>query len=642
MPLREPLVLCVLQATSATATPLEPGLPSQQQTACTAPVAAASMEYYNQNTGGGFCGGAGDPRISLALPHNVYSQALAASPHTLTPALPPGATMMLANPLPSPLTQATHPHMAVTQPGGDQQQQQQQQQQPVSTVGITKPQDTNVNMQPTTVTVEGVGSSFVTPQNPQPVVAKTEPDQPSCASAPGEEPGTSGSQVPPPLGGSTVTKVKVKKRSGSSGIKGSKNVIPPVSSLTGDHLETFHAYKEICDSHVRLNSTTACQICDKQFAHWGGLQRHLQSHANFRPYVCKLCGKTFHCQSKMRRHEGTHTGLKPHKCPLCDVRVSRREHLKRHLLTHSETKPFTCSACGYSGKRLDSIKAHIKSKHEEGTAGVVMAGCPIDLADSPGGSSDRSMTFDLSTSQDGESGGGAGSRPELGTGMPVFPGFVETNPTDDSDSDCDSDHTDCSSRATTPERSREPCGTPHSAGAKGKRKRKPSHPMHIKGNKANEPAELSTESGQFAGSPVQPNPQPHSGLVLPIPLAGAPVLEPGQLEHTLALQHLPPSASSSSSSATTATRPPPHLQPPVPSASNVHGAMSGDEATPPATLSSPSMFSPSSLLSPSAQCSPYFSAVPVTAPTPAVCSLPGLARLRAFSDSLILGNRFKS
>ncbi|KAK2153937.1 hypothetical protein LSH36_281g08019 [Paralvinella palmiformis] len=144
-------------------------------------------------------------------------------------------------------------------------------------------------------------------------------------------------------------------------------------------MEAFMAYQRLCNTHLDLkaklhllyNSRHSCQLCHREFKGFCRLRRHLQSHADFRPYKCENCSKRFYNVSKLKRHSLVHSGLKPYKCPLCDSALSRREHLKRHMLTHSEERPYRCSNCDYSSRRLDGVHKHIKGKHSGEDAKVM-------------------------------------------------------------------------------------------------------------------------------------------------------------------------------------------------------------------------------------------------------------------------------
>lgn len=146
-----------------------------------------------------------------------------------------------------------------------------------------------------------------------------------------------------------------------------KSYLPQAAAMDA---AKFAAYRDLCFAHVdeyhkhqKGGIWAQCRICRGTFRHWNTLQRHLQSHIDFRPFACTSCGRAFYSQSKLKRHAVVHSDVKPYPCPVCDRRLGRTEHLKRHLLVHTDTKPYGCSACAHTTKRLDGIRRHIKRKH---------------------------------------------------------------------------------------------------------------------------------------------------------------------------------------------------------------------------------------------------------------------------------------
>ena len=149
--------------------------------------------------------------------------------------------------------------------------------------------------------------------------------------------------------------------------------------------DKFDSYRKLCVAHVneyykhlKGDAGALCLVCNVPCQHWNTLQRHLQTHINFRPFSCELCGRTFYSQSKLKRHQVIHNDIKPYKCPVCERRLGRPEHLKRHLLVHTDSKPFGCSSCSHTTKRLDGIRRHIKRKHGADGAKIVEIEVPFD------------------------------------------------------------------------------------------------------------------------------------------------------------------------------------------------------------------------------------------------------------------------
>lgn len=159
-----------------------------------------------------------------------------------------------------------------------------------------------------------------------------------------------------------------------------KSYLPQAAAMDA---AKFAAYRDLCFAHVdeyhkhqKGGIWAQCRICRGTFRHWNTLQRHLQSHIDFRPFACAACGRAFYSQSKLKRHAVVHSEVKPYPCPVCDRRLGRTEHLKRHLLVHTDAKPYGCSACAHTTKRLDGIRRHIKRKHGA-TGGAEIVGLEV-------------------------------------------------------------------------------------------------------------------------------------------------------------------------------------------------------------------------------------------------------------------------
>lgn len=260
-------------------------------------------------------------------------------------------------------------------------------------------------------------------------------------------------------------------------------------------MEAFMAYQRLCNTHLDLkaklhllyNSRHSCQLCHREFKGFCRLRRHLQSHADFRPYKCENCSKRFYNVSKLKRHSLVHSGLKPYKCPLCDSALSRREHLKRHMLTHSEERPYRCSNCDYSSRRLDGVHKHIKGKHSGEDAKVMYV---------------RPQIFDL-LSHDfiTQNVKNSGSDSKEGQSSPI------KDPLTDKDSFLQLMMGNIkfsqlfTTGTTAASNAPKPPNTDGSAKKKKKKKRKPSNPVKIK-NKLPEETKTETDTQKFGGSSV--------------------------------------------------------------------------------------------------------------------------------------------
>lgn len=78
-----------------------------------------------------------------------------------------------------------------------------------------------------------------------------------------------------------------------------------------------------------------CQICQKGFVSSEKLNKHYQSHPQFK---CEHCKKSFTSKFKLVRHKLIHSDRKPFSCVTCGRTFHRKDHLKNHIKIHSPTK----------------------------------------------------------------------------------------------------------------------------------------------------------------------------------------------------------------------------------------------------------------------------------------------------------------
>ncbi|XP_022817550.1 zinc finger protein 569-like isoform X2 [Spodoptera litura] len=75
-----------------------------------------------------------------------------------------------------------------------------------------------------------------------------------------------------------------------------------------------------------------CTYYTKAFSTESGLNHHLKTHGDDKPYSCEVCDKKFHSDMNLRRHLETHTLDKPRRCMYC---VSARAYVRgAQLLRH--------------------------------------------------------------------------------------------------------------------------------------------------------------------------------------------------------------------------------------------------------------------------------------------------------------------
>uniref|UniRef100_A0A914W7P3 C2H2-type domain-containing protein n=1 Tax=Plectus sambesii TaxID=2011161 RepID=A0A914W7P3_9BILA len=81
-----------------------------------------------------------------------------------------------------------------------------------------------------------------------------------------------------------------------------------------------------------------CNICNKIFVSFKGLQQHAVIHTDQKPFGCDICGKAFRFKSNLFEHRSVHSGFTPHACPYCGKTCRLKGNLKKHLKTHVSSK----------------------------------------------------------------------------------------------------------------------------------------------------------------------------------------------------------------------------------------------------------------------------------------------------------------
>jgi hypothetical protein len=88
----------------------------------------------------------------------------------------------------------------------------------------------------------------------------------------------------------------------------------------------------------RPRAVHQCNVCNKIFVSFKGLQQHAIIHTDQKPFACDICGKAFRFKSNLFEHRSVHSGFTPHACPYCGKQCRLKGNLKKHLKTHVSSK----------------------------------------------------------------------------------------------------------------------------------------------------------------------------------------------------------------------------------------------------------------------------------------------------------------
>lgn len=95
---------------------------------------------------------------------------------------------------------------------------------------------------------------------------------------------------------------------------------------------------EMVDGMMTPRAVHQCNVCNKIFVSYKGLQQHAVIHTDQKPFRCDICSKSFRFKSNLFEHRSVHTGFTPHACPYCGKTCRLKGNLKKHLRTHVTTK----------------------------------------------------------------------------------------------------------------------------------------------------------------------------------------------------------------------------------------------------------------------------------------------------------------
>ncbi|XP_040899301.1 zinc finger protein ZFAT-like isoform X2 [Toxotes jaculatrix] len=109
-----------------------------------------------------------------------------------------------------------------------------------------------------------------------------------------------------------------------------------------------------------------CNVCDYAGRSRSNLKTHMNRHNTERRHLCDLCGKKFKSKVTLKSHRLSHTDEgKRFQCSECDFTSVSKPSLLRHMEQHAEFKPFRCAHCHYSCNIAGPLKRHYNLKHPD-------------------------------------------------------------------------------------------------------------------------------------------------------------------------------------------------------------------------------------------------------------------------------------
>ncbi|TNN79998.1 Zinc finger protein ZFAT [Liparis tanakae] len=109
-----------------------------------------------------------------------------------------------------------------------------------------------------------------------------------------------------------------------------------------------------------------CSVCDYAGRSRSNLKTHMNRHNTERRHLCDLCGKKFKSKVTLKSHRLSHSEEgKRFQCSECDFTSVSKPSLLRHMEQHAEFKPFRCAHCHYSCNIAGPLKRHYNMKHPD-------------------------------------------------------------------------------------------------------------------------------------------------------------------------------------------------------------------------------------------------------------------------------------
>ncbi|XP_075541276.1 uncharacterized protein LOC142575638 [Dermacentor variabilis] len=143
--------------------------------------------------------------------------------------------------------------------------------------------------------------------------------------------------------------------------------------------EDLAAHKNLCKGDIYRH----CGLCSFKGAIYKELCEHVvQCHPEVPQFKCETCGLVSIHKVRHRGHVRTHQpGYKPtkvkhtYKCPQCGKEMRSQSGLQSHLSSHNNIRPFACPTCGCSFSSKGSLRAHRLNVHASTTYSCEQ--CPL-------------------------------------------------------------------------------------------------------------------------------------------------------------------------------------------------------------------------------------------------------------------------
>lgn len=128
-------------------------------------------------------------------------------------------------------------------------------------------------------------------------------------------------------------------------------------------------YKELCEHVVQCHPEAPqfkCETCGFISIHKVRHRAHVRSHLpGYRPkkkakhtYKCPQCGKEMRSQSGLQSHLSSHNNIRPFQCPVCECSFSSKGSLRAHRLNVHASTTFSCEQCPLTCKSMFALRKH--------------------------------------------------------------------------------------------------------------------------------------------------------------------------------------------------------------------------------------------------------------------------------------------